>query len=149
MIAEVHTIYNDLPSDKPILVPDGQYSVSYVQHATWLFKGRHPKIVLTFAIQDFGEHHLKLVHAYYNASKLQGKPKKGGHFSAGWNSDFMFDYSTCFETPTRKDRISMCRFKGVLVKAKTRTVTHNRDQRKYPEGMQYSVIDRLEGIIKI
>ncbi len=149
MSASVHSLYsNDLPNDKPILVPDGLYTVSYVQHATWLYMGRYPKIVVTFSIQDFGEFNLNHLNAYYNAKQLKGKPKKGGHFSAGWKSAFMLDYATCFETPKRNDRISMCRFNSVLVQAKVRTVTHNRTQREYPEGMQYSVIDQLEGVIR-
>ncbi len=145
--ATIHSLYPvESPTDKPILVQDSLYKVSFNYHTTWLFNGKHPKIVLTFSIQDFGEFHLGTLKAYYNASRLKGKPKKGGQFAVGWKSDFMFDYSSCFGTPPRNDRISMCRFRNVLIEARTRTVTHNRKQREYPVGMRYSVIDRLEGV---
>ena len=147
--ATVHSLYSgELPNDKPILVPDSVYTVSFVNHITWLYMGRFPKIVVTFAIQDIGDFYLGHLNGYYNAKRLQGKPKKGGQFSVSWKSDFMLDYSTCFATPLRNDRINMCRFKNVLVQVRTRTVTRNRTQRKYPEGMRYSVIDRLEGVMR-
>ena len=86
------------------------------------------------------------LNAYYNVKKLTGKPKKDGHFSLGLRHDFTFDYSVCFGTPPRLDRISMCRFRNVMVEAEVRTVRHNRNQRLYPEGMQYSVVDHIKGV---
>ena len=149
MTATVHTLYDELPNDKPILIPDGEYRASYVRHQTWLFRGQYPKLIITFAIQDFGEFYLKHICAFYNVKKLTGKPKIDGHFSLGWRSSFMFDYSTCFGTPPRKDRISMCRFKNVLVDIKTRIVARNREQREYPEGMRYSVVDHIIGVAEL
>ncbi len=146
--ATVHSLYSsELPNDKPILVPDGVYTASYVEHQTWYYFGRYPKLIVTFLIQDFGDFHLQPIKAYYNV-KIKGKARKGGHFAAGWKSDFMLDYSTCFETPARTDRITMCRCKNVLFQARTKTVTRNRAQRKYPEGLFYSVVDRLEGVTR-
>ena len=138
----------DQHSDKPVLVPDGEYTVAYLHHKTWLFKGKYPKVTISFAIQDYGEFHLRQINAYYNARKLKGKPSKNGHFSIGWKSDLMLDYSTLFGSPERNDRISMCRFKNCLIQVRTRVVKRNREQREYPEGMQYSVVDRLLKVIE-
>ncbi len=139
----------DSSSDKPILIPDGEYTAAYLKHETWIYKGKQPKLTITFAIQDFGEFYLKSICAHYNLSRLKGKPRRNGHFTTGWSSDFMFDYSNVFEAPTRKDRISMCRFRNVFVKVTTRTVTKNRDQREYPESLRYSVVDRMKQRIEI
>lgn len=136
-------------ADQPIRVPEGNYTAAYSSHTTWLFKGRHPKVVITFIIQDLGEHFGKEIKAYYNVNKLSGKPRKNGHFSAGWKSNFMLDYTTLFGKPARKDRISMCRFKNCFVTVKAKTVAKNRDQREYPEDLQYSVVSQILGLVEI
>ena len=134
---------NTLPSDKPILVPDDIYSVIYMRHVTWLFKGRYPKVVITFSIQDFGEFYLREINAYYNVRRIVGKPSKNGHFVLGWKSNLMLDISNIFGPQPRMDRISMCRFNKKLIKVQTKTVKYNRDQREYPENMHYSVVCKM------
>ena len=148
MSAKVHNLSDYIPDDDLVKIPDGEYQVSYRHHATWLYMGRFPKIVVTFRIADLGEHFDKPILAYYNPSKIVGKPRKNGHFHAGWRSRFMWDYTACFGKPIRKDRISMCRFKEHLVRAKVRTVTHNRDQKQYPEGLEYSIVSELLGKVE-
>ena len=146
----IASVCNEKPhDDKPILIPDGQYTLAYLEHKTWLFKGKHPKLTVTFAIQDFGEFYLSHINAYYNLLRIKGKPSRNGHFIVGWKSDFMLDYSILFGTPVRKDRISMFKLRNIFVKATTRTVIKNRDQREYPEGLRYSVVDRLERAMEI
>jgi len=149
MRSKVSHITDYLPDDDLVLVPESEYQLAYLNHVTWLYMGRIPKVVVTFQIMDYGEHHLKQVSAYYNPKKLIGKPRRKGRFSAGWRSKFMMDYVTCFGRPTRKDEIVMNKFQEVIVKGKVRTVTHNRDQRKYPEGLQYSVVNELLGVLEL
>ena len=148
MSAKIHSLSDYIPDDDLVKIPDGEYQLSYRHHATWLYMGRFPKIVITFRIADLGEHFDKPILAYYNPKKIVGKPRKNGHFHAGWRSRFMWDYSMCFGKPERKDRISMCRFKEHIVMAKVRTVTHNRDQKKYPEGLEYSIVGELLGKVE-
>jgi hypothetical protein len=148
MSAVIHSLSDYTSDDDLVLVPQGEYILSYQHHTTWFFMGRFPKVVVTYRIFDMGEQNDKPILAYYNPKKIIGKPRKNGHFTAGWRSRFMWDYANCFGKPARQDRIPMCRFKDNLVVAKIRTVTHNRDQRKYPEGLEYSVVSELLGVYK-
>ncbi len=149
MSAQIHSLSDYIADDDLVLVPEGQYELSYKHHATWLYMGRFPKVAITFRIMDLGDHYEKPVLAYYNPSKIMGKPRKNGQFSAGWRSRFMWDYSMCFGKPPRKDRIVMDKFKESFVIGKVRTVTHNHNQKKYPDGLQYSVVDELVGVLKL
>ncbi len=150
MSATIHKLIpNNQPGEDFIRVPEGVYNLAYTHHITWRYMGRYPKLVICFTIQDFGEYYLLPVNSYYNLKKIQGKPKRNGHFTAGKRSDFVLDYTVCFDIPARLDRISMCRFKNAIVQAHIRTVTHNRMQREYPEGLQYSVIDHIIGANRI
>ena len=148
MSADIHSLSDYIPDDDLILIPDGEYQLSYRHHVTWNFMGRSPKLIITFRIMDMGEHYEKPILSYYNVNKIIGKPRKNGHFSAGWRSNIMMDYATCFEKPPRKDRISMCRFKEHFVIAKIRTVTKNREQKKYPDSLRYSVVHELLGKVE-
>lgn len=98
---------------------------------------------------SIGEHYDKPVLAHYNPKRIMGKPRKNGQFSAGWRSRFMWDYTSCFGRPIRKDRIQMDKFKDSFVIGNVRTVTHNHNQKKYPEGLEYSVVNDLEGVLKL
>lgn len=145
MSALLHSFSDYVPADDLILIPEGEYELSYRHHHTWLYMGRYPKLVILFRISSNGEHFDKPIFAYYNVRKINGQPRKNGQFTVGWRSDFMMDYSICFGTPRRKDRIPMDRFRDHLVTGKLRTVTHNRNQKKYPEGLEYSVVGELTG----
>ena len=145
MTAKLIHMPDRLPDDDLVLIPEGEYELSYQYHATWLYMGRIPKVIVAFRIFDMGEHYDKPVLAYYNPKQLKGKPRRNGHFSAGWRSRLMWDYSMCFGKPPRQDRISMCRFKEHIVVGKVRTVTNNRLQREYPEGLRYSIVGELLG----
>ncbi len=148
MSAEIKHFPDQLPDDDLVLVPDGEYQLSYRFHTTWLYMGRIPKVVVVFRIADYGEHFDKPILRYYNPSKIFGKPRKNGVFSAGWRSCLMWDYAKCFGKPARKDRIPMGRFKDHLIRGKTRTVTHNKDQKRYPDGLTYSVVCELLGLVE-
>jgi len=149
MNAQIHSISDYIADDDLILVPEGQYELAYQYHATWLYMGRYPKVSVTFRIMDIGEHYEKPVLAHYNPKRIMGKPRKNGQFSAGWRSRFMWDYSTCFGRPKRKDRIAMDKFKEHFVIGNVKTVTHNHKQKKYPEGLEYSIVNELNGLLTL
>jgi len=149
MKAQIHTLSEYIADDDLVLLPEGEYQLSYQYHSTWFYMGKYPKLVVLFRVFDPGQHNDKPVLAYYNLRKIVGKPRKNGHFHVGWRSDFMWDYTTCFGRPPRRDRIAMSRFKDHFVKANIRTVTHNREQKKYPSGLEYSVVDNLLGKVEI
>jgi hypothetical protein len=149
MTAALYELNTQQHSDQPIWLPEGEYTAAYKWHTTWLFKGRYPKVVITFVIQDYGEHFEKEINAYYIVKSLKGKPRKRGSFSAGWKSNFMLDYTTLYGKPERKDRFNMSNFNNGFVKIEVRTVKKNRDQREYPESLQYSVVSRILGLIEI
>ncbi|NND82509.1 MAG: hypothetical protein HKN50_08790 [Gammaproteobacteria bacterium] len=147
MSARIHSLDEYIPEDDLILIPPGEYELSYQYHVTWLYMGRIPKVVVAFRIASLGEHFGKPIFAYYNVGKISGKPRKNGQFSVGWRSRFMWDYAMCFGKPIRKDRIPMVRFREHIVIGKLRTVTSNHEQKKYPESLQYSVVDELTGLM--
>ena len=149
MSADIHSLADYVPDDELVLVPEGNYELAYQKHDTWLYMGRYPKVKITFRIFSFGEHHNKPLIAYYNPKKIMGKPKPKGKFSAGWRSRLMMDFATCFGAPARKDQIPMSKFEESIVIGKVRTVTHNKDQRKYPDGLEYSVVSELLGVKKL
>jgi len=149
MSAEILSLSGYHSDDDLILIPEGEYQLSYQYHETWVWMGKAPKLSITFRIFDMGEHNNKPILAHYNLSKIIGKPRKNGHFSAGWRSNLMWEYVQCFGKPPRKDRISMCPFKEHLVIGKIRTVTKNHKQKKYHEALRYSVIDELLGKVEV
>ena len=143
MSAKTYSLSDQISFEDLILIPEGEYTLAYCYHQTWFYMGSIPKLLIAFRVSDFGLHYEKPLFAYFNLRKIMGKAGKNGKFNAGWRSRFMFEYAQCFDRPKRKDRISMRPFKENFVTASIRTVTHNRNQREYPNGLKYSVVEEL------
>jgi len=133
--------------DARILIPSGSYEVGYTSHSAWVFAGKQPKLTINFRILTMGEHYEKPIRAFYNVKSFK-KRKRSPAINVGWSSDFMLDYSTCFEVPERTDRFNWDNFKKHILLAKVKSVRHNRKQRPLPNGLQYSIIDQLVGIVQ-
>lgn len=130
----------ELPHLKP-----GTYEAAF---DTWetlrLFGGRAQKLVLWFTVLDPGEMGARLPR-YYNVRQIIGKPRRRGQFKAGPKSAFVRDYYKLHGAPKRKDRISVSRFENKRYRIKVRTVKEGADQKGLHEGLQYSVIENIEG----
>lgn len=128
----------------PLLKP-GTYEAAF---DTWetlrLFGGRAQKLVLWFTVLDPGEMGTRLPR-YYNVREIIGKPRRRGQFKAGPKSTFVRDYYRLHGAPKRKDRISVSRFENKRYRIKVRTVKAGADQQRIHEGLQYSVIESIEG----
>lgn len=129
------------------LIPEGVYTFAYVQHETYLYFGRAAKATFWFRVTDYSEHFGKLIPRFYNAKRLKGKAGRNGNFVPSRSSDFIREYCNLFpEHISRLDRIPPSNFSKVSIKARVRTVTKDRKQRKLAEVLKYSVIDELIGV---
>jgi hypothetical protein len=128
------------------LLPPKQYEAVFISHATVLYYGNTPKLVLVFRVVSEGKYHGVELRAYYGVKRLVGKIGKNGGFATGLKSKFLREYFTLFPdapVPKRLDRIAMTPYQGKIFVIKTRTITKGADQLKIPAQLQYSVIDRI------
>ena len=125
------------------LVPEGDYTASFLHHETndKAFGGAK-KVYLRFRILDFGEHFEKEVYRAFNVKGLIGKPGKNGRFSLGKRSDLYFQLMK-ISPNVRADRPSLNRLQNVELKIRVRTVTRDSKQRDLPKQMHYSVVDEI------
>ena len=129
---------------KQVHVPDAVYSVAFVQYTTGHVFGR-PKLCLWFRVVDQGPHFDARLPKYYGLKECgrKGRMRNGGRFIVGRRSNFVADYDRIFRLPSRLDRLSLEPFRSNLLKAQTRTVSQDYQQKALSEPLTYSVIDRL------
>ena len=137
-----HNSFGSLGGDRPVLLPPGDYELSYVHHETKSIFRRH-KLFVRFKVVTFGEHFEKEVCRYYGVRRLIGKAGKHGRFEVGWKSDFLREYARMFGAPARLDRIAMTPFAKAIFVGRVRTVEQGHDQQEIPSPLRYSVVDKL------
>lgn len=133
-------------SDLPPRMPEGEYELLFLGYETALPFGKdHPRLFMDFKVTTLGEFFGVKLRKFYNVAKLTTKPGKNGKCKHKPRGDFMIDYCNLFSDQriSRLDRVPMERFNGVSVIGKIRNVTKNSQQRKLPEQLQYSVIEKL------
>jgi hypothetical protein len=130
---------------KPPLVTPGTYELLYEFDETLLLSGgKVPKLVLWFRITAHGQFMGTKLPRYYNVTKIEGKPRRGGGFRVGWRSAFIRDFAAIFNSvPGRTNRIPMSRFEGVDIRGVVKTVVSTWNQQSAPTTLHYSVIERL------
>ncbi|HJS89377.1 MAG TPA: hypothetical protein VJ738_05365 [Steroidobacteraceae bacterium] len=135
--------FAELDGEPLELVPPGEYDLRFLYHETKRIFDR-PKLFLWFSIITFGDHFEKRIPRYYGATRLIGKPGKGGRFKVGRKGDFLREFMTLFPVnANRLDRLPMSRYENVIIVGKVRTVERGRNQRPIPPEAQYSVVDQL------
>lgn len=139
--------FASLDGERPALVKPGIYEVAFVGYSTWMMFGRAPKLSLTFKITTMGEFFQVQLLRHYNVKSLLDRPGKGGRFKVTFSSDFLREYASLFGTPARLDRFAMSNFENRIFVAKVRTVTKGSRQKELPEGLQYSVIDKIRSVL--
>jgi len=136
---------------RPALIPPGDYQLRFDFWETSVLFGKAAKIRMHFTVIEMGAYFdTAKLSLFYNASRLTGKPGRGGKFKVGWKSDFLRDYCALFATSARfdkivqrLDRIPMSMFKEHIFVGRVRTVKMGANQQPIPEPLQYSVIDKL------
>ena len=120
------------PEDSPPLIPEGIYSVIYVEEQEARFQGSQ-KLYIYFSIVDQGPHFQTILYRAYNN---YSPPRKG---SAIYN-----DMRLLYGKRLRKNtKLSTTLFKGRIISVRVRTVIKDYKQRDLPEHMHYSVVDAI------
>ena len=132
------------------LIPDDIYTLGYEGYETYYYFGT-PKVKMDFVVID-GEHQGTKLNRFYNVRKLIGPTGKNGRFKpGGGGSDLVRDWTKLFGKPKRGDRLSLRKFKTVLIKARVSTVTQDSKKNPLPFESRYSCIsefistERVEG----
>ena len=124
-----------------ILVPPGEYTLTYVRHQKFLYMGRQPKCLVVFKVMDFGAYFEQAIPCFYRVRKFT----KDGRLVAGPRSRLVRDLQTCGIVGTRKDRLGVGWLAGLLVKGRVGTVGKDGDGEELHEASRYSVVTKLIG----
>ena len=133
---------SEVKTDDAPLIPEGIYQLAYINHSTFLFKGRQPKVAVFFRIVDIGENFGVVLPAYYNVDKFIGKRGKSGGFKVAKRSNLARDYCRVFPTERspRLDRLPISKMSSVIIQGTVRTVEKDSNQREIPEAVRYSKV---------
>ena len=136
----------NIEGDDSPLIPEGVYELGYVDHSTWMFMGRQPKVVIWFSVIDLGDYFGLVIPAYYNVDRFIGRRGRNGGFKARKKSNLVRDFYRVFphHALTRLDRIPLSKFETVVIQGTVETVKQGYDQRAIPEPVQYSIVKRIE-----
>ena len=128
------------------LIPSGKYEVAYSYYETGIYWGQ-PKVVVHFSVINHDTFAGTEVDRFYNASSLEGPPRRYGGFSAVGRGDLYREYSRLKNETVRRDRISYSFLKGKRVLAQIEPVTLNYQRQPLASDEQYSRITKLIGIL--
>ena len=131
--------------DSP-LIPEGKYEMAYVDHSTWTFFGRQPKVVIRFNVIDPGDYFGAIIPAYYNVQRTIGKRGRNGKFQASKRSNLVRDFYRVFpkEPLVRLDRLPLTKLSSTPVTGTVHTVTRDFNQRDLPEVVRYSIVKSID-----
>jgi len=136
-------IYID--ADRPILIDEGEYD--FILTKIWkgyMYKGRAPKVFLTFRIVTEGPYYGQHLKRHYN---VKGFTKKYEVIPRGWTSDLVREYTVLFRLPRTLKDIGLTKFKGKIIRGKVKTVKTNNRGKALAEPNWYSCIDELTKLI--
>lgn len=122
------------------IVPDGEYLFRVLTYATCIKFGE-ARLEVKCSIID-GEYFGTNLSRWYCLDGLKGKPGDKGKFIPKKTGDFLIEYCKIFplQRITRLDRIPMDNIFNLVIRARTRTVDKNNQQKKLPNQLQHSVI---------
>jgi hypothetical protein len=134
--AESISISGDVDPDLP-LIPEGEYTVTYVRHKSFFLFGRH-SCAVTFRIVDHGPYFETELPRYYNCRRGSDRS-----VTAPPKSNLYREFCTVVGRKPDRRRIPVSQFKGVLLKARIKTVMKDNQQDELPEPARYSKIDKI------
>jgi hypothetical protein len=139
------------------LLPDGTYQLAYLGNRTIAgFAGSKSntrghkvgKLRIDFRVVDPGEYFDAEISAFFNVLiPMQASFGRNGNFALTAHSNFMRTYAQLFGRRKRRDRLSLRRFKNVVIEARIRTVKQDRNQKPLAESCHYSVVDELIQVV--
>ncbi|MCL4790434.1 MAG: hypothetical protein KJ040_00085 [Gammaproteobacteria bacterium] len=141
----------------PPLLPEGSYQLAYLGNRTIAgFAGsksntrghKAGKLRIDFRVVDVGEYFDVEVPTFFNVLvPMQASFGRNGAFALVPNSSFLRAYLKLFGRVKRRDRLSLRRFKNVVIEASVRTVKQDRNQKPLAESCHYSVVDELIQVV--
>jgi hypothetical protein len=125
----------------PPKIPEGVYEGVFVRYEmAVVFKC--PKIFIYFRVTELGQYHgLELFRAYRVTT--QPRPGKSAKLILKPRSELLRMIQRLSGEKVRRDRASLSRLRGKVLRLKVRTVTKDYRQRDLPEFDQYSVIEDI------
>lgn len=141
-MGEAVELYDGQLDGAPPLMPEGEYTASYIRHETaYIYKS--PKVFVHFRIHG-GDHDGQTVYRAYRVKELRDKrPRKNGSFKLRHSQELYRQLVMLSGQQERPDRVSLRRLKGCMLRISVRTVTHDSRQRNLPDVLRYSVVDRI------
>jgi len=131
--------------DRPILIPEAEYDFMLTNiWKGYMYKGRAPKVFLTFRIMTEGPYYGQHLKRHYN---VKGFTKKNEVISRGWTSDLVREYTVLFGLPRTLKDIGLTKFKGKVIRGKVKTVKTNNRGNPLAEPNWHSCIDELTKLI--
>lgn len=137
----------DSVSEQLILIPEGLYKARFVDHDCGVMFARQAKLMALFEIVE-GEHHGVLLSRYYNVKASRGGVTKQ-KWRVGRSSDLLRELCDCTSKSYRRlDQLPMTDWREScdVVQIKVKTVRKSANQQAIPEGIQYSVIEKVSRI---
>ena len=126
------------------LLREGEYRAVLTSHETAIVF-RAPKVFLHFRIIDPGEWFGAMLYRAYRVKSLAGRPSKNGGFKVTRGGDLFEMLCRVLDIRSRPDRVSVAPLRGIVLKVKVRTVTHDYQQRPLREWLRYSVVADVLG----
>ena len=133
--------------DPLVLVPEGDYIVRYLTYRTSKSFGQ-PKVEVTFIIDSPEEHRAACLERFYNVEELDGPERKKGKFKPSRRGHLMREYSALVGSPSRQDRMSLGKLKGLSILAKVVTVKVDSNKDLLPKSSWYSKIEKLIKVVE-
>ena len=126
-----------------ILIPEGEYIVTYATHHSWIYRGIQPKVTVNFEIIDHTEFFGVQLPRYYNAKRLLSEPEELGHVEVGKFSDCAYDYAELFNERLEISQVTFEEYAGLQILAEVTTVKKRHGGKKRPKCMEQSKVARL------
>lgn len=125
-----------------VFIPSGNYVVTFDNWWTGPQCGAM-KVALNFHIVQGFYSGMRLVRWYNAHPPREGRTGQSGAFRASEGMDLWKDFVRFIADVKRGDRITLSRYKGLLINASVETVEMDRERKPLPDALRYSTIRRL------
>ena len=130
-------------SDELILIPPGEYELTYTCHETSYYMGGQAKVAVWFEIIDHSDHYGTSLARYYNAKSLIDKPSVGGAFTVGMGSDCAHEFAWITNQLIDPANVTLEEFSDLVILGEVKTVDKTRKKKERHPLMQYSKVNAL------
>ena len=134
--------------DPLVLIPEGEYIVQYKNYRILTSFGQ-PKVEMELIIYSPEEYFGVCLERFYNVDKLKDPEKAKGRFKPSRRGHLMREYTALVDPPSRNDRMTLGKLKGLMILAKVVTVKVDSNKNPLPKGSRYSKIEKLIKVVEI